>query len=429
MRLFSFVCASLLVLSFNFAAQEKPVDGAPARTDEESAKKAEKIALAVGWVVNPDADVREMGRKTLVELGRDAIPAIERKLAEKQALDLVQVLRIIDRTPGAADAWVAEKELRDIEADEQYKKEAERLPKDSLDKLLYVKYQEAMAHVRHKNYQRAFDMANGLIALDPRSTHLDDYKRLRRHCENMITQTTLIEAKILQPKVWFVEGEAVELSVRMKNLWKAPVTLSWEKGTEKEPGGGLLLLDVDVTLKDMAGASMSDQRHQDLRFEEEVPIGPGAQWEKKFVLDTSTAVEDTKQIRTVTVGGWTQPAKVQTDGVNITRRIQFEPAVVRILPKRFEKFLDNPLHWLGKMIDDGDPQQIYVCSQLLEGDDKDKGAEKLINLLAKSNTLTSKTYAANILTALTGVSLGNDPRRWESWLRNKSLNPKDSKKR
>jgi len=427
MRLIAFAFASLLVLSFNFAAQDK--DGAPGKTDDEGAKRAEKIALAVGWLVNEDADVREMGKKTLVEIGHDAIPAIERKLAEKQALDLVQILRLIDRSPGAADAWVAEKELRDIEADEQYKKEAERLSKDSIEKLMYVKYQEAMAQVRHKNYQRAFDMANGLIVLDARSTHLEDYKRLRRHCENMITQTTLIEAKILQPKLWYVDGETVELSVRMKNLYKAPITLTWEKGTEKEPGGGLLLLDVDVTLKDMGGASMSDQRHQDLRFEEEVPIGPGAQWEKKFTLDTSTAVEDTKQIRTVSVGGWTQPAKVHTDGVNITRRIQFEPAVVRIVPKRYEKFLDNPLHWLEKMIDDGDPQQIYVCSQLLEGDDKDKGTEKLINLLAKSNTLTSKTYAANILTGLTGVSLGTDPRRWESWLRNKSLNPKDTKKK
>src|SRR5258708_10983942 len=129
-------------------------------------------------------------------------------------------------------------------------------------------------------------MANGLIALDPRSKQLDAFKRLRRHCENMITQTTLIEAKLLQRKVWYVEGETVELAARMKNLYRAAMTLTWEKGTDKEPGGGLLLLDVDVSMKEMGGASMSDQRHQELRFEEEIPIAPGAQWEKKFALDT-----------------------------------------------------------------------------------------------------------------------------------------------
>ncbi|HLY08510.1 MAG TPA: hypothetical protein VKW04_04290 [Planctomycetota bacterium] len=420
MRALVFAAAILLAQSVNLA-QDKP--------DEEAAKKAQKIEQAVGWLANDDPDVREMGRKSLVEFGRDAIPAIERKLAERKAMDLVQMLRVLDRTPGSAEAWVSEKELRDLEADEQYRKEAERLSKDSLDKLMYVKYQEAMAHVRHKNYQRAFELANALIAMDTRSNRMDDYRRLRRHCENMITQTSLIEAKILQPKVWYLDGETVELTTRMKNLWKAGMTLSWEKGTEKEPGGGLLLLDVDVTMKEMGGASMSDQRHQELRFEEEVPIAPGAQWEKKFVLDTTTTIPDAKQIRIISVGGWSQPAKIATDGVNITRRVQFEPALVKILPKKYERFLDNPLQWLDKMIAEGDPQEIYVCSQLLEGDDRDKGTEKLIGLLSKSNTVMSKTYAANILNGLTGVSLGVDPRRWEAWLQNKMLNGKETKKK
>jgi hypothetical protein len=397
--------------------------------EDDASKKAQQIDQALTWLLNEDSEVREMGRKRILEFGRDAIPAIEKKLAEKQALELVQILRHFDHSPGVDEAWIAEKELKDLEGDEQYKKEAERLNKDAIEKLMYVKYQEAMAHVRHKNYQRGFEMANALLALDGRSSHYDDYKRLRRHCENMITQTTLIEAKLLQPKVWYIDGESVELAARMKNLWKAPMTLTWEKGTEKEPGGGLLLLDVTVDMKGMGGETMSDQRHQDLRFEEEIPIAPGAQWETKFMLETSTAVRDEKTIRTITVGGWTQPAKVSTDGVNITRRIQFEPTVVKILPKKYERFLENPLHWLEKMIAEGDPNEIYVCSQLLDETTKDKGIEMLINLLAKSVTPISKNYAANILTGLTGVSNGTDARRWQNWVQARSTEPKDKKKK
>jgi len=392
-------------------------------------KKAVRIDRALSWLANEDADVREMGRKEILEIGADAVPALEKKIAEKGATDLVQLLRHFDRAPGIGETWVAEKELKEIEADEQFKKEAEKLPKDVAEKYLYVKYQEALAQVRHKNYQRAFDMANGLIALDPRSSHADAFKRLRRHCENMITQTSLIEAKIMQPKVWYVEGETIELSARMKNIYKAMMTLTWEKGTPQDPGGGLLLLDVDLTMSDMGGASVSDQRHQDLRFEEEVPIAPGAQWERKFSLDTSTTIADSKQIRVIKVGGFTQPGKISTDGVNITRRIQFEPATVKILPKKYVRFMDNPLEWLEKMIGEGDPQEIYVCSQLLDGPDKDKGTELLIKLLAKSNTLTSKTYAANLLTGLTGQSFGIDPRRWENWFQNKASENKDKKKK
>lgn len=396
---------------------------------DDDAKRAARIEQAVGWLSNEDADVREMGRKSIQEIGREAIPAIERKIAEKGAADLVLALRRLDKVPGVEEAWVSEKELRDLDTDEQFKREAERLPKDAVDKVMRVKYQEAMAHVRHKNYQKAFEMANGLIALDTRSEHFDDYKRLRRHCENMITQTTLVEARIMQPKVWYVEGDTVELSVRMKNLYKSLVTMTWEKGTEKDPGGGVLLMDVDVTMKDMGGASMSDQRHQELRFEDEIPIAPGAQWEKKFILDTATIISDARQIRTVTVGGWSQPAKMAADGVNITRRIQFEPAVVKVLPRKYERFLDHPLNWLEKMIAEGDPQEVYICAMLLEGDDKDKGAEMLIQLLGKAKSLTGKTDVSNILNALTGVSMGMDPKRWENWLQNKAFDKGDKKKK
>ena len=55
----------------------------------------------------------------------------------------------------------------------------------------------------------------------------------------MITQTSLIEAKILQPKAWYVEGEPIELTARMKNIYKAMINLTWDKGTVADPGGGL----------------------------------------------------------------------------------------------------------------------------------------------------------------------------------------------
>jgi hypothetical protein len=423
------IVTPLALLALLVGAAQDPKPDEDSAKKEDAARKAQRIDQAVTWLVNEDADVREMGRKTLMEIGRDALPAIEKKLAERKADDLARVLRALDRGPAPGEAWVPDKDLKDIEVDEQFKREAEKLPKDTIDKIMYLKYQEALTHYRGKNYQRSFDMANALMVLDQRGANYDRYKLLRRQSETMITQTSLIEAKVLQPKKWYVEGEPVELSVRLKNLYRNEMMLLWDKGTEKEQGGGLLLLDVDVTLRDMGGASMSDQRHQDLRFEESVPIAPGAQWEKKFTLDVSTTIPDVRQIRSVTVGGWSQPAKISTDGVNITRRIQFEPAVVKVIPKKYERFLDHPLTWLEKMIAEGDPQEVYICSQLLEGEEKDKGAEMLIHLLAKAQSLTGKTDAANILNGLTGQSFGNDPKRWEAWLQNKMLNGKDNKKK
>jgi len=393
--------------------------------EDEAAKKARRIDRAVGWLSNEDLEVREMGRKELVAIGPEVVPLLEKKVAEKGATELVQMLRHFDKTPSIAEAWVAEKELKDIEVDEEFRKAAGKLSKSDGEKYLYVKYQEAMAHVRHKHYQRAFDLASALISFEPSSPNISLFRTLRRHCEHMITQTSLIEAKLFQPKIWYVEGEPIELTARMKNIYKAPITMTWEKGTAAEPGGGLLVCDVDVTMKEFNGASSSDQRHQELRFEDEVPIAPGAQWEKKISLDASTAIADSNQLRIVKIGGWVQPMRIATDGVNITRKIQFEPALVKIIPKKYAHFLERPMEAFEKAVAEGTPREIHISSQLLEGPDRERATGMLVALLAKSNTIVSKNTAANLLTAHTGQSFGIDPKRWENWYNSRLAENKD----
>jgi hypothetical protein len=395
------------------------------KQEDEGVKKARRIDRAVGWLSNDDLEVREMGRKELMSIGPEVIPAIEKRIAEKGLTELVQMLRHFDRTPSVAESWVAEAQLKDIEADEEFKKAAAKLSKADGEKYVYVKYQEAMAHVRKKHYQRALELANALVAFEPKSSHLEAFRLLRRHCENMITQTSLIEAKLFQPKIWYVEGEPVELTARMKNLYKAMINITWEKATATEAGGGLLVCDVEVTMKEFNGFSSTDQKHQELRFEEEIPIAPGAQWERKFTIDTSTAIADQNQVRTIKIGGWTQPMKMATDGVNVTRRLQFEPAVVKIIPKKYGHFLDRPMDSFEKAVAEGTPLEIYVASQLLEGADRDRATGKLIQLLAKSNTVISKNTAANLLTAHTGQALGIDAKRWENWHNNRLAENKD----
>ena len=64
----------------------------------------------------------------------------------------------------------------------------------------------------------------------------------------------------------------------------------------------------------------------------------------------------------------------------------------------------------------------WEATEYLEKESAKAGSKRpmLIKLLARSNTVTSKTYAANILTGLTGQSLGIDPHRWENWLQARS---------
>src|SRR6185503_3210513 len=109
--------------------------------DDEAAKKARRVDRAIEWLAEKDLEVREMGRKDLIAIGPDVVPILEKKVAEKGASELVQMLRHFDKTPSIADAWVAEKELKDIEADEEFRKAAGKLSKSDGEKYLYVKYQ------------------------------------------------------------------------------------------------------------------------------------------------------------------------------------------------------------------------------------------------------------------------------------------------
>ena len=117
--------------------------------------------------------------------------------------------------------------------------------------------------------------------------------------------------------------------------------------------------------------------------------------------------------------------KIATDGVNITRKLQFEPAVVKIIPKKYAHFLEHPMESFEKAVAEGTPREIHISSQLLEGADRDRATGMLIGLLSKSNTIVSKNTAANLLTAHTGQSLGIDPKRWENWFSNRLAEKQD----
>jgi len=368
----------------------------PAQDD--AAKRGERLERAFLWLENDDPEVREMGRKDIVAIGKDAVPAIEKRLQDKGVWDLVGILRRIDQA--FMEPWVAEQDLQELKTDE----------KDPA-RYIHVKYGEALAHARRKNYQRGFDMANAILILEPKCADADAVKRLRRHCQTMITQTTLIEAKLFQPKIWYASDEPVELSARMKNIYKNAFTLSFDKGH-----GGLLLLEIEGKILEMGGASVSEMGHQEVRFEEEIPIAPGGQWEKKFTVDFPDAIKDQEQIRVLTVNGWTHPLKIDTDGINVTRRIQFEPAIVRIIPKKYANFLENPLEWLGKSMDTGTAHEVFLCSQILEGEQKAQGGEMLVRWMAKAERPEGRVAAAQILTAMTGQQLGTNPKRWLDWL-------------
>lgn len=365
---------------------------------------------AARWALDADAELRAIGRRRLVDLGRAAVPAIEGLLREKGVLDLVQALREIEGR-SAPDPYAFTREAPEPEPP----KEVSRLEKDAVDRYVHAKYQEAAAYALKGHYQRGYDLARALETLEPKAAAADKVRRLRRYCEHMVTQTTLVEAKVVQDRPAWRAGEPVELALRLRNLYRGALTLRFDPGTAAEPGGGLAVVEVEIRVTTLQNESTVITRHQEVRFEAEVPIASGAQWEKRFTLDTSLEPAPAGEIAVFTVNAWIQPLKIDADGRDITRRIQFEPAVVRLVPAAFGHFLENPLEWLGRTIDSRPAQETYLCAQLLAEDQKEPALELLIRALERTHNPGYREALSWILLHLTGERLGPDPRKWAEW--------------
>ena len=158
----------------------------PAQDDD----REKRIAQAMRWFGDRDPELRESARAELLAFGREAVPAVERALSDRSALDLAKLYRDLSATP----APPAPGEPYVLPEDDP---SVPKLDKDVVDRFVRAKYAEAIAYARKNQYQRGLDMANGLLALEPHSSIADRVKQVRRYCENMITQTSLIEAKVL----------------------------------------------------------------------------------------------------------------------------------------------------------------------------------------------------------------------------------------
>ena len=385
---------------------------APPSADERE-RRARHIERAVGWLADTDPELRDAGRKQVLEFGREAIGEIEKKLEERGALILANTLREIDK-PG--ETFVAARDLME-----------ETLPKldpVAADKYVLAKYAEAMVHAKKGNYQRGFDLSNALWHLEPKGTTADKVKALRTYCDRMITQTTLVEAKVIQDRPFCAVGDKLELTLRMKNVYKSAMSIKYADGDPLPPNQGMAVLEIEARVYDWHNTTTSFSRHEELHFETEIPIASGAQWEKKFELDTSAQVPDKEQIWVFTVNAWTHPLTMETDGRPVTRKVTFEPAVIKAVPPKYAGFLADPLASLDACMEKGTVHEVFLCSQLLEGDKKEQGLERLIQWLQKADNPKGREAASWILLRMTGERLGPDPRKWADWWQKRGKKPK-----
>ncbi len=394
------------MLALALLAQEVP----PAAEDD----AAERARRALEWLEDGDPELAEVGRRELLRLGEAAVPFIEERLERKGAAALARTLREIDRL-GLRDGRPVR--LEDLPPPE----DPAAAPRGAGERYVQGKYAQAYRLVQKKQYQKAYDLAGALLVLEPRSASSESVRKLRRHCDNMIMQTSLMEARIVQRQAAYVAGDRVDLTMRLRNLHRDAIMIRYDAGPVDSPAGGKAIVQVEVRIPQERGDLVTLTGYDQVALEPEIPIATGAQWEHGFVLDASVGAEYAEHFQVLVVHAWTIPDRIETEGALVTRRIQFEPAVVKRVPRRFAHVLEDPLGALEKALQSAEStrQEVFVAALLLDGEAKEKGMARLVETMKTSERAIGRVWIGHLLGFMADRKLGDDPQKWEEYLRSR----------
>jgi len=390
---------------------------------DEAARKAEKARQALGWLEDADPELRALGGEALRRMGMEAVPFLEARLAEKGASELARVLREILEASTAEDSRAVR--LEDLDPPEDLMRQYSPPDRAAVERYVRARYAEAYRLVQKKQYQRAYDLAGALLVLEPRSASSEAVRKLRRYCDAMILQTSLLEAKIVQDRPAYAAGERIDLRMRIRNIHSRAVRILYNPGPVDRPSGGRAVVQIEVRIPQERGDVTTLTASDMLDLEPEIPIATGAQWERGFVLDTSAGREYADRLQIYVVNVWTIPDRIESEGVPMTRRIQFEPAVVKVVPAKYAGYLEDPAGSFFRAVESrtSTPQDVFVAALLLEGEAKEKGIARLVELMKSSERTMGRVWIGHLLGFMTDQKFGDDWRRWEEWLRNRPGRP------
>ncbi|MBI2930564.1 MAG: hypothetical protein HYY16_02840 [Planctomycetes bacterium] len=372
-----------------------------------------RIQRAVDWYSDPDPQVRELGRRELIAIGPGAIPYLEDLLKLHNALEIHRLLREVERRSVPGGVWVEEEDLL---RQEDLLREAPQVDRPEAEKYVWAKLKEGAAAANAKQYQRGYDIANALLVLEPKSRYIEEIRKLRRHCDNWITQTSLVRSRVIAPAAAGVAPGVHEFSLRMENQFKGTVKIAYDPGSPENPTTPLVFVEIVCRRFEPEGALTETQRWMEIEVEHEIPIAMGAQWEKTFAIDVGADFPDDGEcIRVYTIGAWTQPMKLDFGKGSTTKRVWFEPATFKVVPKKHDHLLADPLKALENAMASGTGNEVFVAAMLASEEEKPQVVDILVTALEKAERPEGRAALGQFLYRLTGQELGTNPRLWRAY--------------
>ena len=156
--------------------------------------------------------------------------------------------------------------------------------------------------------------------------------------------------------------------------------------------------------------------------------------DRTITLDTSAEFSDDQDyVRLYTVGAWLPVVKIDRGlGAEAQKRIYFEPVTIKLVPQKYLHLADDPLGMLGKAMDAGSVNEVFICAMILSDEQKPQGIELLVSAMEKAQKSWKKAkdsgaaqeeihfrdaiaIIANILGTVTGEKRGMEVAKWREY--------------
>jgi len=389
-------------------------------------ERAQQIRRAIEWLSDPDPEMRDLGRKELLALGRDAVPRLEDLLRAKGALDIYKIVREIELGKNPPLSEIPGPML----SDEEFLRRIGRADGSAIDAYLRTRMADVRSRYKDRQYQKALDMVQAILVLEPKSRYAAELHQMRKACDNMVTQTSMVRTQVVPPRGCPAAGSKIDVLLRMENAWKGGITIRYDK----EIAQPMVIVEITVERLDPNGSVTRANRTEEFPMDREIPIAMGAYTERTITLDTSLEFSDDQDyVRLYTVGAWLPVVKVDRGfGAEAQKRIFFEPVTIKLVPKKHLHLAEDPLGMLGKAMDAGSVNEVFICAMILSDEQRPQGIELLVAAMEKAQKSWKKAkdrgeaqeeihfrdaiaIIANILSTVTGEKRGMEVAKWRQY--------------
>lgn len=276
-----------------------------------------------------------------------------------------------------------------------------------IEKYLYARYLEATQYYQKAIYQRALEIVDAILCLEPRISFREKLKYLCLACKRKLIQQNILKASLRTPKEIYEIGDKILITLRLENVTLEPVEINLGQQN-------FIILYRKVNEYGPLGNFETRSRMEEIKLSEPaINLKPQATWEHTFIVDTSQEGPSI-YYRTYELSAEIRPLQLKSQAGASIRKIVPTPLLLRLFPPDVEPVLQNPLAFLGKALEGGIPVDIFLCALLVPAKDQDKALTLLMKSLEKSSPKVKKTILT-CLKHMTRLPVELDETAWRNW--------------